>query len=173
MSRKSCSHPISTIAGSSMTGGTMNWTRSKLWRQQHTSYGRTLTGCYMTATHTQNQWALHLQHQNRCKLLFTMSFAAVLRKNMGRNMRLQSRIWFRTVTSDDDIVLHPIVKSCNKVTLSLTPLDCDLRITVCIRRKYGSKVYRIAEYFGLFSKLPGSAVIWIPHDGRSVPSTES
>ena len=31
------SHPMSTIAESSMTGGTMKWTRSELWRQQRTS----------------------------------------------------------------------------------------------------------------------------------------
>ena len=91
--RKPCSHPMNTIAGSSMTGGTKNWTRkSKLWRQQQTSLGRAFIGWYMTATHTQNQWALHLQHQKCCKLLFTMSFIAVWRKNMDRNMRLQSCI---------------------------------------------------------------------------------
>ena len=36
--RTPCSYPVSTIAGSSMTGGTMNWIRrSYLWGQQHTS----------------------------------------------------------------------------------------------------------------------------------------
>ena len=115
----------------------------------------------MRATHTQNQWALHLQHQKCCKLLFTMSFIAVLRKNMGRNMTLQSCIWIRAVTSDDDIVLHPINNSCNKVTLSLTSLDCCLRINVCIHRT--SKVCRIAEHFGLFLKVTSKC------DGINIP----
>ena len=85
------------------------------------------------------QWALHLEHQNRCKLLFSMSFITVLRKNIDRNMRLQSCIWIRAVTSNDDMELYPISNSCNKVTLSLTSLDCYLRIIVCIHRKYGVK----------------------------------
>ena len=39
----------------------------------------------------------------------SMSFVTVLRKNMGRNMRLQSCIWIKAVTSDDDIMLNPIM----------------------------------------------------------------
>ena len=30
---------------------------------------------------------------------------------------------------------------------------------VCIHKKHGSKVYRIAEHFGLFSKFPGGVMI--------------
>ena len=165
--------PVPFLNLATMTGGTMSWTRrSKLWRHQHTSYGRTLIGWYMTATHTQIPWVLlHLQHQNCCKVVFTMSFITVLRGNMGRNIRLIS--WIRAVNFNDNMELHPISNSCNKFTLSLTFLDCYLSITVCIHRKYGSKVYRIAEHFGLFSNLPGSTMVWILRDGRSVPSTES
>ena len=88
-------------------------------------------------------------------------------------MTRQSSIWIMAVTSNDDIVLHPISNSCNKVTFSLTPLDCCMRITVCIHRKYGSNVYRIAEHFELFSKLPRCEMVWILRNGRSVPSIES
>ena len=136
-----------------MTSGTMNWTRrSRSWSSTHHKAGHSFIGWYMTATHTLKQWALHLQHQNCCKLLFTMSNVAVLRMNMGRNMRLKSCIWIRAITSDDDIVLHATSNSCNKVTPSLTSLDSCLRTTMCIHRKYGSKVCRTVEPFGLISK---------------------
>ena len=66
---------------------------------------------------------------------------------------LRPMFFLKTAMNDDDIVLHPINNSCNKVTLSLTSLDCCLRINACIHRTYGSKVCRIAEHFGLFLKV--------------------
>ena len=39
---------MSTVEESSMTGVTMKWTRSELWRQQCTSNGRTFMGWYIT-----------------------------------------------------------------------------------------------------------------------------
>ena len=48
VSRKPCSHPLSTAAWSSMRGGTMKWTRSELCRQQCTSKDRTIMGWYVT-----------------------------------------------------------------------------------------------------------------------------
>ena len=75
--RKPCSHSMSTVAGSSMRGDTMRWTRSELWRQQCTLKGRIFMGWYITYNHKYSLLMHRIKIKSPAKFLLNEQYVFV------------------------------------------------------------------------------------------------